>query len=79
MSSKIFYQNQAQAYFEQTFWVNPLSFLQPLIRNLDPGAMILDIGCGSGRDMLWLKNMGFACVGMDCSPALAEVARRHTG
>jgi SAM-dependent methyltransferase len=29
--------------------------------------------------MLWLENRGFSCVGLDCSPALAELARRHTG
>ncbi len=29
--------------------------------------------------MLWLENRGFSCVGLDFSPALAELARRHTG
>ncbi|MFO7801020.1 MAG: methyltransferase domain-containing protein [Desulfovermiculus sp.] len=79
MSSKIFYQNQAQAYFEQTFGVDPSSFLQPLSQYLQPGAYILDVGCGAGRDMLWLQKRGFNCTGLDCSPALVDLARRHTG
>ncbi|MDZ7759105.1 MAG: methyltransferase domain-containing protein [Desulfovermiculus sp.] len=79
MSSRSFYQNQAQAYFEQTFGVDPSSFLLPLIRHLSPGARILDVGCGAGRDMLWLTNRGYSCTGLDSSPALAELARRHTG
>jgi SAM-dependent methyltransferase len=79
MNSKTFYQNQAQAYFDQTFGIDPSSFLLPLARHLVPGARILDIGCGAGRDMLWLKNKGYSCTGLDISPALAELARRHTG
>ena len=79
MTSKIFYQDQAQTYFDQTIGVDPSSFLLPLVRHLSPGARILDVGCGAGRDMMWLANRGFSCVGLDCSPALAELARRHTG
>ncbi|MDZ7759123.1 MAG: methyltransferase domain-containing protein [Desulfovermiculus sp.] len=79
MTSKSFYQNQAQAYFKQTFGVDPSSFLLPLVRHLSPGARILDVGCGVGRDMLWLTNRGYSCTGLDSSPALAELARRHTG
>ncbi len=78
MTSKLFYQAQAQAYFEQTFWVDPSSFLQPLVKHLDPGARILDIGCGAGRDMLWLQNRGFSCIGLDLSLALASLARQHS-
>jgi len=29
--------------------------------------------------MLWLANRGFSCTGLDSSPALAELARQHTG
>ncbi|MFP4392108.1 MAG: class I SAM-dependent methyltransferase [Desulfohalobiaceae bacterium] len=74
-----YYQNHAQAYFEQSFGVDPSSFLLPLTRHLQPGASILDIGCGAGRDLLWLHHRGFYCTGLDCAPALAELARRHTG
>ena len=79
MTSKSFYQDQAQAYCDQTFGVDPSSFLLPLDRHLSLGACILDVGCGAGRDMLWLANRGFSCAGLDSSPALAELARRHTG
>ncbi|MFO7877020.1 MAG: methyltransferase domain-containing protein [Desulfovermiculus sp.] len=79
MTPKPFYQNQAHAYFDQTFGVDPSSFLLPLVRHLSPGARILDVGCGAGRDMLWMENRGFSCVGLDSSPALTELAWRHTG
>jgi len=74
-----FYQNQAQAYFDQTFGIDPSSFLMPLVSYIRSGARILDIGCGAGRDMLWLDKRGFSCIGLDCTPALVELARLHTG
>lgn len=79
MTSKTFYHIYAHAYFDQTFGVDPSSFLLPLVRHLSPNAYILDIGCGAGRDMLWLENRGFSCLGMDYSPVLAELTRKHTG
>jgi SAM-dependent methyltransferase len=79
MNSIAYYQNQALAYFEQTFEVDPASFLMPLVKHLPPGAKVLDVGCGSGRDMLWLQNRGFYSTGLDCSPDLSALAREKTG
>ncbi len=79
MTSRKYYHTHAQSYFEQTFGVDPSSFLLPLVKYLEPGAHVLDIGCGAGRDMLWLQSKGFSCTGLDSSPTLAELARQHTG
>ncbi|MFN2343892.1 MAG: class I SAM-dependent methyltransferase [Desulfonatronovibrio sp.] len=65
-------------YFNQTIQVDPSSFLTPLIKHLQPGSKILDIGCGSGRDMLWLKGRAFDCTGLERSPELAALARQHS-
>jgi SAM-dependent methyltransferase len=51
--------------------------LLPLAGRLKAGASVLDVGCGSGRDLLWLKSRGFAATGFERSPALAEMARKH--
>jgi SAM-dependent methyltransferase len=66
-------------YHENTFHVNPESFLMPLVKRLKPGARILDVGCGSGRDLLWLKQRGFRVIGFERSPGLAELARENSG
>jgi SAM-dependent methyltransferase len=66
-------------YHENTFRVNPESFLMPLAKRLKPGARILDIGCGSGRDLLWLKQRGFQVIGFERSPGLAVLARENSG
>ena len=78
MSSR-FYHTHAQDYFNQTIQVDPSSFLLPLVKHLAPGSTVLDVGCGSGRDMLWLSGRGFPCTGLERSPDLAALARQHTG
>lgn len=47
---------------------------------LQPGARILDAGCGFGRTVGALGEMGFEAVGVDISPAvIAEAERRNPG
>lgn len=74
-----YYEMEAQTFFDATVAMDPTSFLTPLADALTPGARILDIGCGSGRDLLWLKNRGFYPRGLEPSPALATLAERHSG
>ena len=74
-----YYQNHFQTYHQKTFTIDPSSFLEPLRKHLEPGCTILDIGCGSGRDMLWLKNNSFTVSGFERSAGLADLARQNTG
>lgn len=37
------------------------------------------MGCGSGRDLLWIKNQGFQIIGFEQSLGLANFVRMHTG
>ncbi len=74
-----YYKLNYQAYHERTFHVDPSSFLKPFADRLPPGATVLDVGCGSGRDLLWLKNRGFAVTGFERSPGLAILARNNSG
>ena len=74
-----FYQNNYRAYHEKTFSIDPSSFLEPFASHLAEGSLILDVGCGSGRDLLWLKNRGFTVIGFERSKGLAELARENVG
>jgi len=74
-----FYEDNHQNYFASTVGVDPSAFLEPLARQLKPKATILDIGCGSGRDLLWLTKRGFRPTGFEQSPGLAGLARKHAG
>jgi len=70
-----YYQKNYKAYHEKTFSIDPSSFLAPLAQRLPAEAFVLDVGCGSGRDLLWMKRKGFEVMGFERSPGLAELAR----
>ena len=74
-----FYQANHKEYFNTTVDIDPSDFLEPLARLLEPGASILDLGCGAGRDLLWFSRHGFRPTGFENAPALAELARKHSG
>ena len=74
-----YYQKKFKEYHKKTFNIDPSSFLLPLSERLSPGACILDIGCGSGRDLLWFKNRGFNVIGFERSPGLAGLAGKNAG
>ena len=76
---KDFYSENYKLYHERTFSIDPSLFLEPLIKVLPRGAYILDVGCGSGRDLLWLKERGFKVMGFERSEGLAELARKNSG
>ncbi len=47
------------------------AFLAPV-----PGDRVVDLGCGSGRALLWNRDWGADAVGIDISPFFAQEARR---
>jgi SAM-dependent methyltransferase len=74
-----YYQNNHTDYYKRTGSVDPSSFLSPFVKSIPKDCSILDIGCGSGRDLLWLKNQGFQLTGFELSKGLAELASIHSG
>jgi SAM-dependent methyltransferase len=74
-----YYSHHASSYHKDTFHIDPTSFLEPLTRFVKAPAKILDVGCASGRDLLWLKRRGYSVLGLERSAALAEMARRNAG
>ncbi len=74
-----YYQTHYQDYFNRTRYLDPSGFLMPLVSRLKEGATVLDVGCGSGRDLSWLKQQGFQPRGFEKSPGLARLAREATG
>ncbi|MBT4267500.1 MAG: hypothetical protein HN580_05140 [Deltaproteobacteria bacterium] len=47
-----YYQIHFQEYFKKTISLDPSGFLDPLLNRLKKGGSILDVGCGSGRDLV---------------------------
>lgn len=79
MSNEEYYREHAQRFFRDTANVDMSALYRPFIRELPPGARILDAGCGSGRDVRAFSDMGFVVEAFDASAELVALARQFSG
>jgi len=58
-----------------------LALAQKLVKHVGQDGHILDIGCGTGRDMAYFESQGIAVTGLDLSAGMLAFARRevHAG
>jgi 2-polyprenyl-3-methyl-5-hydroxy-6-metoxy-1,4-benzoquinol methylase len=78
-STLSYYQTHADEYAQKTNAADLSSIHQKFSANLLPGARILDLGCGGGRDLKAFVELGFCPVGIDASSALASIASQTSG
>ncbi len=74
-----YYNKHAEEFTALTFEVDMESLYQPFLAELPEGALILDVGCGSGRDTLAFKKKGYQVDAIDYSEELVKKASRLTG
>src|SRR5262245_53920203 len=46
-----------------------------IVARVGPGSSIVDLGCGTGRDLAWFEAHGLRVVGIDRSAVMLEHAR----
>lgn len=79
MTSTLAYYNQNAAdFFSNTINVDMSILHDRFLSRVNPGGMILDAGCGSGRDAQAFLGRGFRVAAFDASPELARMAAEHT-
>lgn len=78
-STSDFYESHALEYFDRTVSADLSSVYDRFLKNVKPNGRILDVGCGSGRDLKALQDRGFEAVGIDASPSLAKLAAEFSG
>ena len=60
MDSTDYYERYGNAYFEETVNLSMEDILEEFAEYLPENAEVLDLGCGSGRDTLWLEKQDLA-------------------
>jgi len=71
-----FYQARAPHYVLR-FGEGPSRQLDAFLDRLPPGAPVLELGCGSGRDAARMKARGFAVDATDATPAMVAKANER--
>lgn len=74
-----YYNQFADEFAQATLHVDMETLYQPFLAELPESALILDLGCGSGRDTLAFKNKGYQVDAIDYSEVLVERATQLTG
>ncbi len=74
-----YYNDNASAFSEGTVDVAFSELQERFLAYLKPGARILDLGCGSGRDRKAFLARGFQVVAVDGSEELCRLASAHIG
>jgi len=73
-----YYQLHADEYFSATVDVQLTHLWDVFTRELPADALILDLGCGSGRDLRYFSGLGFRVVGLDYSFRLLTLAKNFS-
>lgn len=74
-----YYNENAQSFASGTVSVEFTEMQDRFLEKLDPGAYILDFGCGAGRDTKYFLSQGYRVDAMDGSEQLCRIASDHTG
>lgn len=75
------YNQRAESFWEGTRDHDVSQNIAALLRHIEgaPPFSILDLGCGPGRDLARLRELGHAPVGLEGAVRLAAMARAHSG
>ena len=74
-----YYNDNAAAYYDSTVNADLTTIREEFSSFLPDGATIIDIGCGSGRDVKAFCDLGYKAIGLDSSEELAKLAKEKLG
>ncbi len=70
------YNKFAKVYAKRVANSAPIEALNQFTQHIEPGGLILDAGCGSGRDSRLLTERRFNVIGVDLSEELLKIAQQ---
>jgi SAM-dependent methyltransferase len=78
-STLAYYERHSAEYAASTAPISMATFAIRFAELLPTTTSVLDVGCGSGRDLRTLSALGLTCTGLDLSPMLAFRAASYSG
>lgn len=74
-----YYDEHAESFVQNTEHADMHEAVDRFLSCLQPGASVLDFGCGSGRDSLYFLRKGYRVTALDGSSRLSRFAEKKTG
>lgn len=74
-----YYDKNAEEFCKNTIDADMSFCRDKFLKYLSAGASILDAGCGSGRDSIAFKQLGYHVTAMDASPEICKEAEKVLG
>ena len=74
-----YYNNNAHSFTSDTLDVEFSDIQDRFLAELQPGTLILDFGCGSGRDSRYFLQKGYRVEACDGSEEMVKAATQNTG
>lgn len=74
-----FYDQHAQQFIDTTINLDMSEFYDKFLTLLPSNSTILDLGCGSGRDLKYFKSQGHHPIGLDPSNKMVEISQKISG
>ena len=72
-----YYDENSEKYINSTFHVNMEPLLTKFVFHIPKGGLILDAGCGTGRDSIWFVNNGYKVLAFDGSREMVKHAKDY--
>lgn len=72
-----YYNRNAESYYWSTVAVDLDAIRKQFASYLPSEARVIDMGCGSGRDVMAFDNMGHNAIGLDASEELLKIAKER--
>jgi SAM-dependent methyltransferase len=70
-----YYESRAQKLALNEIRSKDPSELLPFLQAIPPGSRVVDLGCGAGLDLQWMRKAGFRAIGLEGSAARVRTAR----
>lgn len=75
----LFYDTHSEEFAQAANTADMRRDYERFLKYVPQGGSIVDMGCGSGRDLKFFRESGYAASGVDASKGMCRVAREYSG